>query len=85
VAPSDALVILKRTVGNNPRLVPPQTNPWRCVVCDKGGSRGAPLVPVLTPIEGEYRWLHLGCHDTYCRRQAERVDELLRAAGLLCQ
>ena len=84
-ARQDALTIFKAMIVNDARLVPPQANLWRCVVCDEKEAPGAPLVPVLTPVEGEYRWLHLRCHDTYCRRQAERVDELLRAAGLLCQ
>ena len=79
----DALAIFTAMIGNNARLVPPQQNPWRCVVCDEPGGEGAPLVPVLTPIEEEFRWLHLGCHDTFCRRQNEAVDELLKDAGLL--
>jgi hypothetical protein len=85
VAQSDALAILRGMISNDPRLIVPQPNAWRCVICGEGGSPGLPLVPVLTPNEGEYRWLHHGCHDTYCCRQAERVDELLRAAGVLCQ
>jgi hypothetical protein len=58
-AQTDALAILKAMVGNDPRLVPPQPNAWRCVVCNEQGPPVSPLVPVLTPIEGEYRWLHL--------------------------
>ena len=84
VAQGDALAILKGIVSNDPRMLLPQPIAWRCINCDESGSPGAPLVPVLAPIAGEFCWLHLGCHDAHCRRQAERVDDLLRGAGLLC-
>jgi len=79
----DALTVFRAMVGNDARLVPPQPNPWRCVVCDEPGGEGAPLVPVLTPIEGEHRWLHLACHDDYRRQVEAAVDDLLRDAGIL--
>ena len=78
----NALAVFKAMIGNDARLVPPQPNPWRCVVCDEKGTANSPLVPVLTPNEGEHRWLHLGCHDAYCRRQAATVEALMRDAGI---
>jgi hypothetical protein len=79
----NALTVFKAMIGNDARLVPPQPNPWRCVVCDEKGTANSPLVPVLTPNEGEHRWLHLGCHADYCRRQDATVETLVITAGLL--
>jgi hypothetical protein len=79
----DARAIFRAMIGNDARLVPPQPNPWRCVVCGESGSANSPLVPVLTPTEGEHRWLHLGCHDAYQRQVEAAVDDLLRDAGIL--
>lgn len=79
----DALAILRSNLLNDARLLPPQVDKSLCLMCGDPDAPAAPLVPVLTPIDGEHRWVHLdACHQAYIAELAARVDSLLKAAGL---
>jgi hypothetical protein len=42
VAQSDALAILRGMISNDPRLIVPQPNAWRCVICGEADLRACP-------------------------------------------
>lgn len=82
-AREQAGAILRAELRNDPRLVQVQQDPRSCVMCGRPGDLARPLVPVLSPHEGEHLWLHLDpCHGEYVRQQGRKVDQLMISAGV---
>ncbi len=73
--------VIAAELRNDPRLTPHQENARACLVCGEPGEVRRPLVAILTPMRGEFLWMHPGlCHSAFVQKQQKRVEELMRAA-----
>lgn len=68
---------------NDARLAPAQWDKGHCLICEGPDTPDSALVPVLSAAPGEHHWLHDGaCHAEHRRRQEEKADAILIAAGV---
>ena len=78
-----ALPIVRAELHNDPRLAPDQRDQHHCLICGGSGTAGDILLPFLSAVPGNHHWMHSGCSDEHRRRQGEKAESCLRAAGLL--
>ena len=77
----DAIAITRAKIRNSPALAQDQPDTTRCLICGGLEDGDNPFLPFLSGAPNRPNWLHFGCHAEHVRRQSEKVDALMTAAG----
>ena len=77
----DAIGITRAKIRNSPALAETQTNSGRCFVCDEVNGGDRPVIAVLSRNLNGAVYLHAACHTEHERRMAEKVEQVMAAAG----